>query len=146
MFFPQRPSSSLALTGLGSIWEGGKQRNQASFANNSYFRFDSFAFQALRHGTAYSSSIITSSNDNDLPFWSHHEKLVVVDNKVAFVGGIDLAYGRWDNYNHKYCVPSILTIDISKFIVIILQTSRQRPKVLARKGLRQFHGRRYRTS
>jgi phosphatidylserine/phosphatidylglycerophosphate/cardiolipin synthase-like enzyme len=26
-------------------------------------------------------------------FWSHHEKLVVVDNRIAFLGGIDLCYG-----------------------------------------------------
>ncbi|UJR30086.1 hypothetical protein I4U23_017627 [Adineta vaga] len=30
-------------------------------------------------------------------FWSHHEKLVVIDQKIAFVGGIDLCYGRWDD-------------------------------------------------
>lgn len=29
--------------------------------------------------------------------FSHHQKLVVVDNKLAFVGGIDLAYGRRDD-------------------------------------------------
>lgn len=29
--------------------------------------------------------------------FSHHQKLVVVDGKTAFVGGIDLAYGRRDN-------------------------------------------------
>ncbi|OWF47594.1 Phospholipase D1 [Mizuhopecten yessoensis] len=33
--------------------------------------------------------------------WAHHEKLVVVDQKIAFVGGIDLCYGRWDNERHK---------------------------------------------
>ena len=26
--------------------------------------------------------------------WAHHEKLVVVDQLYAFVGGIDLCYGR----------------------------------------------------
>jgi phospholipase D1/2 len=26
-------------------------------------------------------------------FWSHHEKFVVVDNKIAFLGGIDLCFG-----------------------------------------------------
>ncbi|CAF3487840.1 unnamed protein product [Rotaria socialis] len=30
-------------------------------------------------------------------FWSHHEKMVVIDQKIAFVGGIDLCYGRWDD-------------------------------------------------
>lgn len=29
-------------------------------------------------------------------FFSHHQKQVVIDNKIAFVGGIDLAYGRRD--------------------------------------------------
>ncbi len=32
--------------------------------------------------------------------WSHHEKIVVVDRKVAFVGGIDFAFGRWDSHEH----------------------------------------------
>tara|TARA_B110000977_G_C10776868_1_gene376974 strand:+ start:85 stop:297 length:213 start_codon:yes stop_codon:yes gene_type:complete len=35
--------------------------------------------------------------------WSHHQKFVVVDNAVAFVGGIDLAYGRYDTHNHAIC-------------------------------------------
>ncbi|XP_070504074.1 phospholipase D1-like isoform X4 [Chironomus tepperi] len=34
-------------------------------------------------------------------FWAHHEKLVVVDQTYAFVGGIDLAYGRWDDHKHR---------------------------------------------
>ncbi|UJR16391.1 hypothetical protein I4U23_003294 [Adineta vaga] len=29
--------------------------------------------------------------------WSHHEKLVIIDQKIAFVGGIDLCFGRWDD-------------------------------------------------
>lgn len=32
--------------------------------------------------------------------WSHHEKLVVVDRNVAFVGGIDLAFNRWCDAAH----------------------------------------------
>ena len=28
-------------------------------------------------------------------FWAHHEKIVVVDQRLAFVGGLDLCYGRW---------------------------------------------------
>jgi hypothetical protein len=35
--------------------------------------------------------------------WSHHEKLVVVDRNLAFVGGIDLAYQRWDDEQHRVC-------------------------------------------
>uniref|UniRef100_A0AC34GX80 Phospholipase n=1 Tax=Panagrolaimus sp. ES5 TaxID=591445 RepID=A0AC34GX80_9BILA len=32
--------------------------------------------------------------------WTHHEKFIVVDQLIAFVGGIDLTYGRWDDYRH----------------------------------------------
>lgn len=31
---------------------------------------------------------------------SHHQKLVVIDNSVAFCGGIDLAMHRWDTRDH----------------------------------------------
>lgn len=30
-------------------------------------------------------------------YFSHHQKQVVIDKKIAFVGGIDLAYGRYDD-------------------------------------------------
>ncbi|KAL8209998.1 hypothetical protein R6Q57_006730 [Mikania cordata] len=33
--------------------------------------------------------------------WSHHEKLVIVDNDVCFIGGLDLCFGRYDSYEHK---------------------------------------------
>lgn len=33
-------------------------------------------------------------------FYAHHEKLCIVDHDVAFVGGIDLCFGRWDNPQH----------------------------------------------
>uniref|UniRef100_W5M509 Phospholipase n=1 Tax=Lepisosteus oculatus TaxID=7918 RepID=W5M509_LEPOC len=33
--------------------------------------------------------------------WAHHEKTVVIDQSVAFLGGIDLAYGRWDDHHHR---------------------------------------------
>jgi phospholipase D1/2 len=32
---------------------------------------------------------------------SHHSKIVVVDDAVAFVGGLDLARGRWDTPEHR---------------------------------------------
>ena len=33
-------------------------------------------------------------------FWAHHEKLVIVDHMIAFLGGIDLCFGRWDTPQH----------------------------------------------
>ena len=32
--------------------------------------------------------------------WSHHEKLVIIDQKIAFVGGLDLCWGRYDTNEH----------------------------------------------
>jgi phosphatidylserine/phosphatidylglycerophosphate/cardiolipin synthase-like enzyme len=32
--------------------------------------------------------------------YSDHEKVVIIDEEVAFVGGIDLFWGRWDNGQH----------------------------------------------
>ncbi|KAH9021302.1 hypothetical protein EDB85DRAFT_2189711 [Lactarius pseudohatsudake] len=39
------------------------------------------------------------SKDN-VEFWSHHEKVVVVDNHRACIGGLDICFGRWDTQNH----------------------------------------------
>ncbi|XP_057488567.1 phospholipase D zeta 1-like isoform X1 [Actinidia eriantha] len=33
--------------------------------------------------------------------WSHHEKLVIVDYQICFIGGLDLCFGRYDSFNHK---------------------------------------------
>jgi hypothetical protein len=33
-------------------------------------------------------------------YFSHHEKLCVVDNMAAAMGGLDACYGRWDTHNH----------------------------------------------
>ncbi|KAH1027619.1 hypothetical protein HUJ05_001096 [Dendroctonus ponderosae] len=33
--------------------------------------------------------------------WAHHEKTVVIDQTYAFLGGIDLCYGRWDDQIHR---------------------------------------------
>lgn len=33
--------------------------------------------------------------------WSHHEKCVIIDQTIAFLGGIDLCFGRWDDDMHR---------------------------------------------
>ncbi|XP_037086463.1 phospholipase D2-like isoform X5 [Pollicipes pollicipes] len=48
--------------------------------------------KVMRHPDHASSAVL---------FWAHHEKLVVVDQNYAFVGGIDLCYGRWDDFFHR---------------------------------------------
>ncbi|ELK29948.1 Phospholipase D1 [Myotis davidii] len=48
--------------------------------------------KVMRHPDHVSSAVY---------LWAHHEKLVIIDQSVAFVGGIDLAYGRWDDNEHR---------------------------------------------
>uniref|UniRef100_A0A4W6DL66 Phospholipase n=1 Tax=Lates calcarifer TaxID=8187 RepID=A0A4W6DL66_LATCA len=60
--------------------------------------------KVMRHPDHVSSSVY---------LWAHHEKIVVIDQSVAFVGGIDLAYGRWDDREHR------LTDSINQNILIL---------------------------
>ncbi|VDO01190.1 unnamed protein product [Rodentolepis nana] len=60
---------------------------------NDYWRLDKLLKRkaVIRH----------PSHFRDRTFnWSHHEKLVVVDQSVVFMGGIDLCFGRWDRPDH----------------------------------------------
>ena len=38
------------------------------------------------------------SNIEDAFYWSHHDKAIMIDNKIVFWGGLDSCFGRWD-YN-----------------------------------------------
>ncbi|KAH9949881.1 phospholipase D [Amylocystis lapponica] len=33
-------------------------------------------------------------------YWAHHEKLCVIDQAIAFMGGLDACFGRWDTPQH----------------------------------------------
>ena len=40
-------------------------------------------------------------NLGDMTFyWAHHEKFIVIDYAMAFIGGLDLCFGRWDLKQH----------------------------------------------
>lgn len=40
-------------------------------------------------------------NAGDMTFyWAHHEKFIVIDYELAFIGGLDMCYGRWDVRQH----------------------------------------------
>ena len=51
--------------------------------------------------------LMTPSNvhfcsDYSVPFTAcHHQKLIVVDDEIAFCGGMDIALGRWDKRQHR---------------------------------------------
>ncbi|KAI9471840.1 MAG: hypothetical protein EXX96DRAFT_581892 [Benjaminiella poitrasii] len=40
------------------------------------------------------------ANFTSSPFWAHHEKILVIDYRLAFVGGLDLCFGRYDTPDH----------------------------------------------
>ena len=37
--------------------------------------------------------------------WSHHEKLVIIDQQIGYEGGLDLCWGRYDLNNHPIYEP-----------------------------------------
>jgi len=39
-------------------------------------------------------------NDDVILYWAHHEKLCLIDGQIAFMGGLDLCFGRWDTNQH----------------------------------------------
>ncbi|RDW82884.1 phospholipase D [Coleophoma crateriformis] len=39
-------------------------------------------------------------NNDVVLYWAHHEKLCLIDSKIAFMGGLDLCFGRWDTNAH----------------------------------------------
>ncbi|KAF9530719.1 phospholipase D [Crepidotus variabilis] len=49
---------------------------------------------------------------DSIQFWSHHEKVVCVDNRYAAIGGLDLCFGRWDTHNHP--LADVHPTDFSK--------------------------------
>ena len=48
--------------------------------------------QVFRHPNHIQTSVF---------LWSHHEKIVVIDQTLAFIGGIDLCFGRYDDSCHS---------------------------------------------
>lgn len=47
-------------------------------------------------------------NDTIPLLWSHHEKMIIVDQEIGFMGGLDICYGRWDNSQHLLTDPGDL--------------------------------------
>jgi phospholipase D1/2 len=72
-------------------------------------------------GKAYCLPAMAQSDQGTAAIaFSHHQKSVIIDNKIAYVGGIDLAYGRRDDANfslkagwrglseiYSSCIPAI---------------------------------------
>ncbi|KAL8382837.1 hypothetical protein RB595_006557 [Gaeumannomyces hyphopodioides] len=64
-------------------------------------------FQNLSLGTFRLSTLprdtlaaLYGTADDVVLFWAHHEKLLVVDSHLAFMGGLDMCFGRYDTNSH----------------------------------------------
>jgi phosphatidylserine/phosphatidylglycerophosphate/cardiolipin synthase-like enzyme len=67
------------------------------------FRPDRSDVRAMRDELVRESRVVCALDDRERPMHCHHEKLVIVDDRVAFVGGIDLTdYSgrRFDSHEH----------------------------------------------
>jgi phosphatidylserine/phosphatidylglycerophosphate/cardiolipin synthase-like enzyme len=68
------------------------------------FRPDRRDVDGVRHALAFGTRIQFAADAKERPMHCHHEKLVIVDDRVAFVGGIDLTSydgDRWDTQEHR---------------------------------------------
>jgi phosphatidylserine/phosphatidylglycerophosphate/cardiolipin synthase-like enzyme len=68
-----------------------------------FFRPDRKDVGGVRHAFELGSRIRFACDARERPMHCHHEKLVIVDDRLAFVGGIDLtdyAGDRWDTSEH----------------------------------------------
>ncbi|ORY97460.1 hypothetical protein BCR43DRAFT_489806 [Syncephalastrum racemosum] len=45
--------------------------------------------------------VLRHANITTAPLWAHHEKILVIDHRLAFVGGLDLCFGRYDTHDHE---------------------------------------------
>ncbi|TMK73189.1 MAG: phospholipase [Actinobacteria bacterium] len=67
------------------------------------FRPDREDVDGVRHAITFGSDVRFVVDPKERPMHCHHEKLVVIDDRVAFVGGIDLTTyegDRWDSRDH----------------------------------------------
>jgi phospholipase D1/2 len=66
-----------------------------------FFSFDREPLPQLWFGLTHSRRLHTVLDSDHPATACHHEKIVVIDGRVAFCGGIDLSAGRWDRPEHR---------------------------------------------
>ncbi|RDH31172.1 hypothetical protein BDQ94DRAFT_160759 [Aspergillus welwitschiae] len=44
---------------------------------------------------------IYGMHEDVILYWAHHEKLCLIDGRIAFMGGLDMCFGRWDTNQHE---------------------------------------------
>lgn len=79
----------------------------------------------MRHPDHVSSSVY---------LWAHHEKIVVIDQSVAFVGGIDLAYGRWDDREHRLTDVGSVTRSVAQAMEQVSMMGEKKDSIATNRG------------
>ncbi|KAK0617809.1 hypothetical protein B0T17DRAFT_535872 [Bombardia bombarda] len=67
---------------------------QTGFSNLSLTTFD------LAKASKDALKTLYGTADDVVLYWAHHEKLCLIDGRVAFMGGLDMCFGRWDTSSH----------------------------------------------
>ncbi|KAM5348063.1 hypothetical protein ACJ41O_007887 [Fusarium nematophilum] len=63
--------------------------------------FTAFTNMDLAKASGDALKAIYGTADGMVLYWAHHEKLIVIDNgRLAFMGGLDMCFGRWDTSSH----------------------------------------------
>jgi phosphatidylserine/phosphatidylglycerophosphate/cardiolipin synthase-like enzyme len=63
------------------------------------FHPDRSDVRGVRHALTFGTRVEVASDAKERPMHCHHEKLVVIDDRIAFVGGIDLTTYAGDRYD-----------------------------------------------
>ncbi len=72
---------------------------------SAVFAFEREPLQKLRFRTRGHKRLHYRMDNAHPPGASHHQKLVVVDRSVAFLGGMDVCNARWDDRSHEAEAP-----------------------------------------
>ena len=77
--------------------------DQKTMSSTITSAFDHFKLTAASASQLPSDALkaIYGVAEDTILYWAHHEKLCIVDGRVAFMGGLDLCYGRWDTNQHS---------------------------------------------
>ncbi len=72
-----------------------------SWRYNTVFALEREWLQSLKFEFGMKGRLDFALDAHPVPNASHHQKIVVIDGAIAFVGGIDLCEERWDDRHHR---------------------------------------------
>ncbi|MBP2683624.1 MAG: phospholipase [Deltaproteobacteria bacterium] len=100
---------------LGSFLEAVVSRRRGLHAYllnwdfNMIFAFQREAFPIIKWDLITHRRLHFHLDENHPVLGSHHQKIVAIDDAIAFVGGLDLTESRWDTQEHRVPDPRRVT-------------------------------------